>query len=116
MPMVRYEWKGRTKQFPVKELGASMLKQWSAASMLMVAAMIMVFLAACGSNTDTGSGSTTKVSTLGTPGAYNCVQGSVTAAGSTALAPLVQAVAQSYQAKCSGASITVNLGGSGAGL
>ncbi len=93
-----------------------MLKQWSAASMLMVATMIMVFLAACGSNTDTGSGSTTKVSTLGTPGAYNCVQGSVTAAGSTALAPLVQAVAQSYQAKCSGASITVNLGGSGAGL
>jgi phosphate transport system substrate-binding protein len=93
-----------------------MLKRWSAAGILMVATLMMVFLAACGSSTDTGSGSTTKASTLGTPGTYNCIQGSVTAAGSTALAPLVQAVAQSYQAKCSGASITVNLGGSGAGL
>jgi phosphate transport system substrate-binding protein len=92
-----------------------MLKQCRIALILTVAMAITVFLSACGS-TDTGSGSTTRPSTLGTPGAYNCVQGSITAAGSTALAPLVQAVAQAYQAKCSGASITVNLGGSGAGL
>jgi phosphate transport system substrate-binding protein len=44
------------------------------------------------------------------------VSGSLTAAGSTALAPLVKAVAADYTAKCPGASITVNLTGSGAGL
>jgi phosphate transport system substrate-binding protein len=44
------------------------------------------------------------------------VSGSITASGSTALAPLVKAVATSYQGKCSGATITVNLGGSKTGL
>jgi phosphate transport system substrate-binding protein len=34
----------------------------------------------------------------------------------TALAPLVTDVAKKYQAKCSGSTITVNLGGSGTGL
>src|SRR4051812_14853031 len=53
---------------------------------------------------------------MGTPGAYNCMKGSITASGSTALAPLVQDVSKKYQAKCSGANITVNLGGSGTGL
>src|SRR5215472_10168732 len=41
---------------------------------------------------------------------------SITASGSTALAPLVKAVAQQYSTKCSGATITVNLGGSKTGL
>ena len=82
---------------------------------------LALFISACGSDTTTSSaGSTpaagTTPSTLGTPGSYNCVQGSITAAGSTALAPLVTDVAKKYQAKCSGASITVNLGGSGTGL
>jgi len=53
---------------------------------------------------------------LGTPGSFNCVSGAITAAGSTALAPLVTAVAKDYEAKCTGASITANLGGSGVGL
>ena len=55
-------------------------------------------------------------STLGTPVNFNCVSGIITAAGSTALAPLVTAVAKDYQAKCPSASITVFLGGSGVGL
>lgn len=46
----------------------------------------------------------------------DCVSGNLTASGSTALAPLAQAVAQKYQAKCPDAHITVNLGGSGTGL
>lgn len=87
---------------------------------LLVAVMVSIFVAACGSSGSTGSSGgstpTTAASTLGTPGSYNCVQGSVTAAGSTALAPLVQAVAADYQKKCSGANITVNLGGSKTGL
>lgn len=92
-----------------------MSKQWRIALMLLVAMAVSVFLSACGGSSS-GSGSTPTSTTLGTPGAYNCVSGQVTASGSTALAPLVQAVAQKYQAKCSNASITVNLGGSKTGL
>jgi phosphate transport system substrate-binding protein len=85
-----------------------------------VALAITMVISACGSSsTTTGTtpttGSTTS-STLGTPGSYNCVSGSITASGSTALAPLVKAVAQQYSTKCSGATITVNLGGSKTGL
>ena len=86
---------------------------------LLLGVTISIFVAACGSTTTTTSGGstpTTAASTLGTPGEYTCVQGSVTAAGSTALAPLVQAVASDYQKKCTGANITVNLGGSKTGL
>jgi phosphate transport system substrate-binding protein len=87
--------------------------------LLGVAVAITMVISACGSSSTTtgttpttGSGS----STLGTPGSFNCVTGSITASGSTALAPLVKAVATSYQGKCSGATITVNLGGSKTGL
>jgi phosphate transport system substrate-binding protein len=103
-----------------------MLKQWRIAFILMVVMALGVLISACGggsgsSSTSTpssgsGSGTSSSSTTLGTPGSYNCVSGSITAAGSTALQPLVSAVAKTYEAKCSGASITVNLGGSGAGL
>jgi phosphate transport system substrate-binding protein len=46
----------------------------------------------------------------------NCVSGSITVAGSTALQPLVQAAAKAYTDACSSATITVNGGGSGTGL
>jgi phosphate transport system substrate-binding protein len=101
-----------------------MLKQWRVALIMMVVMAFGIFISACGS-TDTGSststptaasGSTPAASTAGTPGSYNCVTGTLNISGSTALAPLVQAVATKYQAKCSGANITVGLGGSGTGL
>ncbi len=98
-----------------------MLKQWRVATILMLATALSIFISACGSTPTTSSGSTgstptTAASTLGTPGSYNCIAGSVTAAGSTALAPLVQVVAKDYQGQCTSAQITVNLGGSGTGL
>src|SRR5689334_9109425 len=92
------------------------------ALLLGVALAITMVISACGSttsgssSTSTGTPPTSSSSTLGTPGSYNCVTGSITASGSTALAPLVKAVAQEYSTKCSGATITVNLGGSKTGL
>jgi phosphate transport system substrate-binding protein len=45
-----------------------------------------------------------------------CVTGSITTAGSTALQPLIDAAGKQYAAACPGATITVNGGGSGTGL
>jgi phosphate transport system substrate-binding protein len=94
-----------------------MVKHWRFAlvSLLLGVALLV---SACGGSS-TGSGSSTPTSTsskLGTPGAFTCMQGSITADGSTALAPLAKAVATDYQKQCSGANITVNLGGSKTGL
>ncbi len=104
-----------------------MLKQWRIGLMLMVVMAFGILISACGSSgsgsgssstpsSGSSSGSSSTPTTLGTPGSFNCVSGSITAAGSTALQPLVSAVAKQYESKCSGASITVNLGGSGTGL
>ena|GEM_PF-1072600 len=46
----------------------------------------------------------------------NCVAGSITTSGSTALQPLIQDAATAYMGHCPGATITVNGGGSGTGL
>lgn len=92
-----------------------MLKQWRMPFILLATALLGILISACGSTTG-GNGGTSTPTTLGTPGAYDCVQGQITASGSTALAPLAKAVAADYSAKCSGATITVNLGGSGTGL
>jgi len=96
-------------------LGGLMSKQLRITLLLGVAIAISMFISACGGSTTTTTGSSTPT-TLGTPGSFNCISGTLTASGSTALAPLVKAVAQKYEAKCSGATITVNLGGSKTGL
>jgi phosphate transport system substrate-binding protein len=99
-------------------LGGLMKKKFSYSLFLGVALALTLAISACGSS-DTGSGSGTtgtSTSSSGGPGTFTCIQGSTTASGSTALAPLVKAVAQQYQSKCSGATITVNLGGSKTGL
>src|SRR6266487_2189701 len=106
-------------------VGGLMSKQLRVTLVVGVAIAISLFVSACGGNPSTTpanggttptSGGSTASKGLGTPGEFTCVQGSITASGSTALAPLVQAVAKDYEAKCSGASITVNLGGSKTGL
>jgi phosphate transport system substrate-binding protein len=89
-----------------------MSKQWRIALLLGVAMAISLIISACGGST-TGGGSTPSA---GGPGQYTCVQGQITVDGSTALQPLVQAVAKDYQKKCSGSTITVNPGGSKTGL
>src|SRR5258708_22250293 len=97
-----------------RRVGELMLKRSRVALLFGVAVAISLIISACGGST-TGGGSTptpaATASTLGTPGSYNCISGSTTASGSTALAPLVKAVAQKYQAKRTSATITVNPGG-----
>ncbi|MBE3560826.1 MAG: phosphate ABC transporter substrate-binding protein [Ktedonobacteraceae bacterium] len=96
-----------------------MLKRWRIVSLLAVVISLSIFISACGGEAATPGGTPTQAATQGgstAAGGPTCVQGSLTASGSTALAPLVKAVAEDYQKKCPGATITVNLGGSGTGL
>ena len=59
---------------------------------------------------------TTAATTPTAAATVNCVTGSITEAGSTALQPLIQDAATAYQGHCPGATITVTGGGSGTGL
>ena len=91
-----------------------MLKKWRITLMLGVAIAISVLISACGgSNTTTGS---TPTANPGGPGQFTCVSGSITASGSTALQPFVDAAAKKYESKCPSAHITVLPGGSKKGL
>lgn len=92
-----------------------MVRQWRSTLLVELAVALSLFLSACGGTT-TGNSSSSTPSTLGTPGTFSCIPGSLVVSGSTALAPLVQAVAQKYQGQCAAAHITVNLGGSKTGL
>ena len=96
-----------------------MLKRFHVVLSFGVTVVISLMLSGCGSTGTAGgttSGATATASSLGTPGSYNCLQGSITASGSTALAPLVKAIALKYESHCSGATISVHLGGSKTGL
>ena len=95
-----------------------MSKQLRVAIILCALAMLSVLISACGG--DTG-GSTSTASSSSTPASgsgssTNCATGTIQATGSTALQPLVKAVATDYQKKCSGANVTIGGGGSGTGL
>ncbi|TMC21165.1 MAG: phosphate ABC transporter substrate-binding protein [Chloroflexi bacterium] len=100
--------------------GEIMLKKSRLVLIVLLTVALSLIISACGGSDSTGPTSTntpsTQSSTLGTPSTYTCVKSTITASGSTALAPLVQDVAKKYQAKCAGSSITVNLGGSKTGL
>jgi phosphate transport system substrate-binding protein len=85
-------------------------------------------LSACGSSsTSTTSSSsssssgpassgTTSTTSSASAVTYTCVAGTLTMSGSTALQPLAQKAATSYQQKCAGSTITVSGGGSSTGL
>lgn len=110
-----------------------MSKQWRIAPIVAMAMALVMLISACGGSTTGGGGSSTTPTTgatttgstptsgtsggVATPtGAYTCVQGSITANGSTALQPLATKVASLYQSKCSGAQVNVGPGGSKVGL
>src|SRR5260221_7183617 len=104
-----------------RKVGGLMFKRSRIVLLFGVAVAVSLIISACGSS-GTGTGSTptvaptATVSTVGTPGSYNCIAGTIAASGLTALAPLVKAVATAYTTQCSSATITVNLGGSKTGL
>ena len=64
----------------------------------------------------TPTASSAPVGSIMTLPVAECQSGSIIAGGSTAMQPVVEAAAASYQAGCSGGSIDVQGGGSGTGL
>jgi phosphate transport system substrate-binding protein len=95
----------------------------------------MIFVGACSSSASTTAPTTAPATAapttaaaatpaVATPAAsapapaatVNCVTGSITASGSTAIQPLVDAAGKAYVKACPGATITINGGGSGTGL
>ncbi|HEY6377779.1 MAG TPA: phosphate ABC transporter substrate-binding protein [Candidatus Dormibacteraeota bacterium] len=80
----------------------------------------IVLLSACGSSdtssSTAGGGASSTTPSSAAQATFTCATGSLSASGSTALQPLVQAAVSAYQAKCPGATITVAGGGSSTGL
>ena len=100
-----------------------MLKRSSIAFVLCALAMLSVLISACGTDTSGGNTSAPTTPAAATPTgsttisyAFKCVSGSVTAGGSTALQNMVTDAAAAYKAKCPGATLAVQGGGSKTGL
>jgi ABC-type phosphate transport system substrate-binding protein len=74
-----------------------MFKRSRIALTLGIAIAITIFISACSSASGSGGSTPTTSTTLGTPGTYNCVSGTLTVSGSTALQPLVTKVAADYK-------------------
>ncbi len=81
-------------------------------AIIMAAALMGVTFTACQSSPSTSSATSTTTSSS----PYSGMSGSIALDGSTALAPLAQAAADSLKSANPDLSVTVNLGGSGKGL
>jgi phosphate transport system substrate-binding protein len=73
-------------------------------------------LTACGSDKNTAPGSTTSAAGSSSGSSTACASGSLKAEGSTAQANAMAQWIKDYQTKCSGATVTYNATGSGAGV
>ncbi|GCE18337.1 phosphate ABC transporter substrate-binding protein [Dictyobacter kobayashii] len=95
-----------------------MLTKWRIAIIMTALAMLSILMTACGASTGSAPAANTPAATTAstTTAKIDCVSGTLSTGGSTALGPLVQAAAKSYQSQCPGANITTQLTGSGAGL
>jgi phosphate transport system substrate-binding protein len=87
-----------------------------------LAAAGTLFLAACGSDNNSPSGSTSSSSNAGSGSAttnasgITCADGTLTASGSTAQTNAMSVWTKNYQTKCNGATINYGGGGSGQGV
>lgn len=93
-----------------------MLTKWRIAIIMTALAMLSILMTACGASTGSAPAANTPAATTASTTKIDCVSGTLSTGGSTALGPLVQAAAKNYQSQCSGANITTQLTGSGAGL
>lgn len=86
-----------------------MSKQLRLALILGVATAISIFISACIGDPTSSPTSTETTPVVKPPSTFNCVTGSVTAAGDATLQPLISAVAKSYSTKCSGANVIIKV-------
>lgn len=83
--------------------------------LVLVTAVAGLAVAACGDTTPTGSVAG-QASQATIPAVPKCVQGSISADGSSAIKALIQKAAEAYQAQCAGATISVAATNSSTGV
>ena len=90
------------------------LNRFSSAAVALAAGALL--LTACGSDNNTGTGSTGETSGAAAPSSSECFSGTLNAEGSSAQQNAIDEVIANYTAKCADATLNYNPTGSGAGI